>query len=75
MSVIDQKINRTYNSSICPIRLERDFLITGNDFLNLFSIAYVASNREKEDCYSNYYLLNIPAYHKSAVYLEFNLSS
>lgn len=49
--------------------------MNGHDFINLFSVAYVASKREKEDCYSNYYLLNIPAYRKSAVYLEFNLEA
>lgn len=49
--------------------------MNGRDFINLFSIAYVGSKREKEDCYSNYYLLNIPAYKKSAVYLEFNLKA
>lgn len=51
--------------------LQRDFMIDHNDFLNLFSAAYIASRRDKHNYFSDYYLLNVPANNKNSIYLKF----
>ena len=45
-----------------------------HDFLNLFSGVYVASIRDKHDYYNNYYLIDVPAGQKNAIYIEFNVT-
>lgn len=39
------------------------------DFLNLFAGVYVASVRDKHDYFSNYYLVDVPANTKRAIYI------
>lgn len=73
LSVIDKDINEHYNSGHYAMRLERDFMINGEDFQNLFSGVYIASKRDKHDYYSNYYLLDIPESQKKAIYLQFDI--
>lgn len=51
--------------------LQRDFMMNHTDFINLFSSAFIASRREKVNYFSDYYLLNIPAGNKNAIFLKF----
>jgi hypothetical protein len=48
-------------------------MISDTDFINLFSSVYVASKRNKSNYFSDYYLLNIPAQCKNALYLKFSV--
>jgi len=45
MSVIDKKVNNVYDMRKNSLRLERDFIINGADFINLFVSTYIASKR------------------------------
>lgn len=45
MSVLDSSINTLYQPNKYKMALERDFMMGHEDFLNLFSAAYVASKR------------------------------
>jgi hypothetical protein len=54
--------------------LQRDFMINNSDFLNLFSAAFIASRRDKVNYHSGYYLLNVPANNKHAIFLKFNVT-
>ena len=69
MSVVDREINKYYDSQHYSLRLERDFMMSSEDFVNLFSGVYVASKRDKRDYYSNYYLIDIPKDQGNAIYL------
>lgn len=53
--------------------LQRDFMMNSSDFLNLFSSAYIASRRDKINYFSDYYLVNIPANNKNALFLKFDI--
>lgn len=44
-----------------------------DDFLNLFSGVYVASQRDKQNYYNNYYLIDVPPNQKRAIYVEFKV--
>lgn len=54
--------------------LQRDFMMNKADFLNLFSSAFIASRREKHNYFSDYYLLNVPANNKNAIFLKFTVN-
>ncbi len=71
MSVVDKEVNGYYQSRKKSIRLERDFIIDGQDFINLFASVYISSKRERIDFFSSYYLLKVPPNQKNAIYLEF----
>lgn len=73
MSVLDKEINQKYELSKHKMALQRDFMMNHNDFLNLFSSAFIASRREKHNYFSDYYLLSIPANIKNAIYLKFDV--
>ena len=73
MSVIDKDVNKHYDAEKYSMRLERDFMMNHEDFLNLFSGVYIASIRDKHDYYSNYYIINVPKQLRSAIYIEFNV--
>lgn len=49
-------------------------MIDHENFLNLFSAAYVASKRT-DNYFSEYYLLSIPANQKDAIYLQFDVEN
>lgn len=55
--------------------LQRDFMMNQNDFLNLFSAAYISSRRQKNNYFSDYYLLQIPPNNKNSIYLKFNIEN
>ncbi len=46
-------------------------MINNYDFLNLFSAAFIASRRDKVNYFSDYYLFEIPANQKNAIFLKF----
>lgn len=73
MSVLDQQINNKYEPNKYKMALQRDFMMDHNDFLNLFSAAYIASRRDKVNYFSDYYLLNIPPNNKNSIYLKFDV--
>jgi DNA polymerase III sliding clamp (beta) subunit (PCNA family) len=58
LSIIDKKINGDYQefSKVQDFKLEKDFVITSEDFLNLFASAYITSKR-KENFVANYKLV------------------
>lgn len=45
MSVLDKEINNKYEPNNYKMALQRDFMMNQNDFLNLFSAAYISSRR------------------------------
>jgi hypothetical protein len=73
LSVLDPNVNSVYNKDIYRLKLDRDFLVDQQDFLNNFSSAYIASKRDKHNYYSDYYLLNFPPKCKNSVYLKFQV--
>ena len=72
-SAIDRDINEHYDANKYSIRLERDFMMNADDFLNLFAGVYIASERDKHDYYNNYFLVDIPPGEKDAIYLSFDI--
>lgn len=71
MSVLDKEVNNFYEKSKHTITLERDFIVSTKDFLNLFSACWIASQREKSSYFSNYNILSFQPGFKNAIYLEF----
>jgi hypothetical protein len=69
MSVVDNKLNSNYSkySKDYVFSLERDFMMNGEDFLNLFSAAYITSKRG-DQYYSNYHVVNFEPNQKQAIY-------
>lgn len=63
MSVLDKQVNDFYKESRVKsnykLALERDFIVNEKDFMNLFSICWIASQRDKHDYFSNYYLIHV----------------
>lgn len=75
MSILDKEINDKYYPQQYKMNLDRDFMITETDLLNLFSTAYIASRRDSngQNYYSDYYILNVEPNNKKAIYLKFDL--
>lgn len=48
MSVLDKEINHYYEGHKRPLALDRDFMLTHTDLLNLFSTCYIASRRDEK---------------------------
>lgn len=46
MSVLDKEINNRYQARQQPLVLDRDFMLTESDLINLFSTCYIASRRD-----------------------------
>jgi hypothetical protein len=74
MSVLDRQMNSKYEPSKYKMKLQRDFMMNQKDFLNLFSVAYIASKRDRTtSSFSNYYILEIPEKQKSSIYVKFTV--
>lgn len=74
-SVLDKQMNDRYRPNKHYMALDRDFMIGSADFVNLFSTVYISSNRDKDyqNYYSDYYVLEVEQNLKSAIYLKFYL--
>lgn len=61
MSVLDKSVNALYSPQKLKMSLERDFMISETDFINLFSTAYIASRRDEQEKHyiSDYYILTV----------------
>lgn len=57
MSVLDNNLNSKYEMMGYQIALEHDFFIGKADFLNLFSSAYITSNRDLTDYFTGYKMI------------------
>jgi hypothetical protein len=62
-----------YEPSKYKMKLQRDFMMNQKDFLNMFSVAFIASKHEKTNYYSDYYILQIPANQKNSIYIKFRV--
>jgi hypothetical protein len=74
MSVLDRQMNSKYEPSKYKMKLQRDFMMNQKDFLNLFSVVYIASKRDRNtSSYSDYYILDIPQNQKRSIYVKFTV--
>ena len=74
-SILDSEINQPYNNFLknaYSLRLENDFIMTQQDFLNYFQVVYVTSLYENNKFISDYFLVQVPENQDKEICLEFN---
>ena len=71
MSLIDNRASLIQSkiTSKSMVNLDKDIIVSGTDFYNMFSSAYVTSKRPHS--YSDYYILEVEPNTSDEIYLEF----
>lgn len=77
MSILDKEMNNRYYPQKHKLSLERDFMVTEADLLNLFSTAFIASRRDEIEKHyiSDYFIINVEPNNKKSIYLRFDVPS